>query len=149
MEQIVAILMSAMTFVGSWGFSYGYRFDSNCFSHDYLIARELGIHESFVLTLNEDGTAELHRDDAVLYGTWTNEDNLPEYTVSFPEQDLTYTMKYQDEPSVNFDEGCLVLDDWSSGFKSYCLSPVWQCGQCRSFNQQTDAFCPHCGTARP
>ncbi|MBR5344352.1 MAG: zinc ribbon domain-containing protein [Clostridia bacterium] len=148
MQSVISILIAAITFVGSWGFSYGYTFDSNCFKHDYLIPRELGIMEDFVLTLNEDGSAELIRDGITLNGFWTNEDNLPEYSVKFPDQGLSYTMKIQQEDNGNFDAGMLLLEDWSEGYRTLCFTRLWQCGQCGSHNAEEDLFCPHCGTQR-
>ena len=148
MEAIVDLIMAAIMFVGSWGFSYGYTFDDNCLKHDYLIPREIGIRDTFVLSLNEDGTAEMNQDGNLFYGEWTNEDGLHEYSVLFPEQGLNYTMRIEDEDSVNFEPGMLILEDTSGGYLLYCFRRVWQCGECAAWNEESARFCSQCGAAK-
>jgi hypothetical protein len=58
-------------------------------------------------------------------------------------------MEVKDETSENFDEGMLVLDDWSNGYCSYCFTPVWKCGTCDAFNSSSYSWCPHCGAIKP
>ena len=148
MESIIEIITAAMIFVGSWGFSYGYHFDSNCFKHDYLIQREFGIRDTFVLTLNEDGTAIMNKDGILFEGEWTNQDGLKEYSVSFPQQGLNYTMTIEGEDSANFEPGMLCLDDFSGTFVRYCFQKVWQCEECLSYNGKDSKFCSQCGAAK-
>ena len=150
MELIVEILLVASMSLGSWGFEYGYTFDNACFERDFFIQRQVGINETFVITFHEDGTADLIRDDETASGTWTNQDGLEEYRVSFPELDLVYTMEIETRDWDCADEGMLILtDEEQNSLRTWNFSPVWECSECSEFNAEDDNFCSQCGEMRP